>query len=55
MLSYRATICIIGQVEWPEPKEPDWKRAAIALEYWFLTVFVLGAFLVGLWGALSVL
>jgi hypothetical protein len=34
----------------PDPDEPAWKRKAIALEYWLLTMVVVGAFIAGLVG-----
>lgn len=37
------------------PDEPGWKQRAIAIEFWVLTAFVGGAFIVGLIGAIGAL
>jgi len=36
-----------------ESDEPRWKQRAIAIEYWLLTAFVGGAFVVGIIGAIN--
>ncbi|WP_268893995.1 hypothetical protein [Sphingomonas sp. AX6] len=36
-----------------ESDEPRWKQRAIAIEYWVMTAFVVGAFVVGIIGAIN--
>lgn len=38
-----------------EPEQPAWKREAVEIEYWILTVFIAGAFVVGLIAAIRAL
>ncbi|MGH6649970.1 MAG: hypothetical protein ACREB7_02450 [Sphingopyxis sp.] len=34
------------------PREPKWKRRAIAIEFWLLTALVAGSFVAGIIGAI---
>lgn len=38
-------------MDWQDPDEPEWRRKAVALEYWVLTIFVAGALIVGIGSA----
>lgn len=54
-LSYTPQICIMTKMEHPNSDEPRWKERAVAIEYWVLTAFVGGAFIVGIIGAIRAL
>ena len=45
----------MGRMIEPEPEQPAWKDRAVELEYWIVTVFVTGAFVVGLVAAVRAL
>ena len=47
--------CIMLGMEPQNSDEPRWKQRAIEIEYWVLTAFVVGAFVVGIIGAISAL
>jgi hypothetical protein len=47
-LSYKAHPCHAV----PMPREPKWKRRAIAIEFWLLTALVAGSFVAGIIGAI---
>lgn len=34
-------------MDWQDPDEPEWRRKAVDLEYWVLTIFVAGAIVLG--------
>lgn len=52
-LSYSSKFCILKRMNRPESDEPRWKQRAVAIEYWVLTLFVGGAFVVGIIGAIN--
>lgn len=54
-LSYTPLFCIMIRMARQNPDEPRWKQRAIAIEFWVLTAFVGGAFVVGVIGAISAL
>lgn len=40
-------------MDWQDPNEPQWKRKAVELEYWLLTIFVVGGLVTGIVGGLA--
>lgn len=40
-------------MDWQDPDEPQWKRKAVELEYWLLTIFVVGGLVTGIVGGLA--